>query len=207
MSAAQGNTAMADVAVIGAGPAGSAAAIHLARQGLRGMLFGRATFPRFRTGESLPPLNLPILDELGLHDEMEKRFIRKYVANFSDRWGARQSRHPFARAVGVKAEVVQGGRSLTVQCPMVVDASGRGAFLGFIRGWYDPAFLDLFFCSSNFLGLKAAIIAVLAAGLFDRRHPWSLKLRIHPLFMPAHAHRWRVRLLRRGRSCLQQLPV
>ena len=52
-----------------------------------------------------------------------------------------------------------------------------------------------------------AIIAVLAAGLFDRRHPWSLKLRIHPLFMPAHAHRWRVRLLRRGRSCLQQLPV
>jgi len=455
MSASPENAVVADVVIIGAGPAGSAAATYLARQGLRVMLFEREAFPRFRIGESLLPLNLPILEELGLRDEMEKRFIRKYAANFSDRWGARQSRYPFARAinkahpyayqveraefdtmllenarragaqiyqpwavremlfdgeraVGVKAEAADGSQSLIVHCAMVVDASGRSAFLGarlgfkrdidfdsrsafyahyegvareegerggdinvvsfphgwfwmipfkngntsvgmvvteeylrqrgriaaeagahdgsneavagrteaaneafllhtiestpfvaermknarqclpvrsianfsyrmehyagpgyvmlgdagafldpvfssgvfltmksaqvasqgilkcfakqdfsgrylrdyerrirgaqkiffrFIRGWYDPAFLDLFFYSNNFLGLKTAITSVLAADLFDRRHLWNLKLRINLLFMLSQAHRWRVRLLRRGRSYVQQLPV
>lgn len=85
--------------------------------------------------------------------------------------------------------------------------SAQKIFFRFIRGWYDPALLDLFFYSNNFLGLKTAITSVLAADLFDRRHLWSLKLRINLLFMLSHAHRWRVRLLRRGRSYVQQLPV
>lgn len=453
----------ADVAIIGGGPSGAAAATYLARAGYKVVVFERETFPRFRIGESLLPLNLPILKELGLAEEMEKRFIRKYAANFSDRWGARQSRYPFARAInkahpyayqveraefdemlldnaansgarvfmpwavrevlfdgkratGVKAEAIDGSGSVIVKCPMVVDASGRTAFLGarlgfkrdidfnsrtafyshfdgvlrdpgeragdinvvsfphgwfwmipfkngnmsvgmvvtddylkqrgniaaeaaaigkrfatehdgsheavaghadaandaflwhtiesmpfvaermknakqrfparsianfsfrmehyagpgyvmlgdagafldpvfssgvfltmksaqvasagiiksfttgdfsgqhlrdyekrirgaqkiffrFIRGWYDPAFLDLFFYSSNFLGLKTAITSVLAADLFDPRHLWNLKLRINLLFALANLHRLRVRLLRRGRSYVQQLPV
>jgi flavin-dependent dehydrogenase len=453
----------ADVAVIGGGPSGSATATYLARAGYRVVLFEREPFPRFRIGESLLPLNLPILKELGLEAEMEKRFIRKYAANFSDRYGARQSRYPFARAInknhphayqveraefdemlldnarasgaqvympwavrevlfdgeratGVRAEAMDGSATLTVHCPMVVDASGRTAFLGarlgfkrdidlasrtafyshfddvlrdpgeragdiqivsfphgwfwmipfrngntsvgmvvtddylkqrgqiaaeaaaigkrfaiehdgsheavaghsdaandaflwhtienipfvaermqgakqkfparsianfsyrmeryagpgyvmlgdagafldpvfssgvfltmksaqvasqaiikslrtgdfsgrhlavyekrirgaqqiffrFIRGWYDPAFLDLFFYSSNFMGLKTAITSVLAADLFDPRHLWNLKLRINLLFMLANLHRLRVRLFRRGRSYVQQLPV
>jgi len=453
----------ADVAVIGGGPSGSATATYLARAGYRVVVFEREKFPRFRIGESLLPLNLPILKELGLEAEMEKRFIRKYAANFADRWGARQSRYPFARAInrnhpyayqveraefdqmlldnaaksgarvympwtvrevlfdgeratGVVAEAMDGSASLTVKCPMVVDASGRSAFLGarlgfkrdinlnsrtafyshfdgvthdpgersgdiqvvsfphgwfwmipfkngntsvgmvvteeylkrrgeiaseaaatgklravehdgsneavagkadaandaflwhtiesipyvaermkdakqkfaarsianfsyrmeryagpgyvmlgdagafldpvfssgvfltmksaqvaskaivrsfqsgdfsgrhlrlyekrirgaqkiffrFIRGWYDPAFLDLFFYSSNFLGLKTAITSVLAADLFDPHHLWSLKLRINLLFALANLHRLRVRLFRRGRSYVQQLPV
>jgi flavin-dependent dehydrogenase len=453
----------ADVAVIGGGPSGAATATYLARAGYRVVLFEREQFPRFRIGESLLPLNLPILKELGLEAEMEKRFIRKYAANFSDRWGARQSRYPFARAInrnhpyayqveraefdemlldnaaksgtrvympwavrevlfdgeratGVVAEAMDGSASLTVHCPMVVDASGRSAFLGarlgfkrdinlnsrtafyshfegvahdpgersgdiqvvsfphgwfwmipfksgntsvgmvvteeylrrrgkiaaeamaagklpgvehdgsneavagraeaandaflwhtienmpfvaermkgakqlfparsianfsyrmeryagpgyvmlgdagafldpvfssgvfltmksaqvasraivqsfqtgdfsgrhlrvyekrirgaqkiffrFIRGWYDPAFLDLFFYSSNFMGLKTAITSVLAADLFDPHHLWNLKLRINLLFALANLHRLRVRLFRRGRSYVQQLPV
>jgi len=452
-----------DVAIIGAGPAGTASAIYLARAGLKVALFERELFPRFRIGESLLPLNLPILKELGLEAEMERRFIRKYAANFSDRWGARQSRYPFAQAInrdhpyayeveraefdqmlldaahkagaqvympwavrevlfegeqaiGLKAEAVDGGASLTVDCRMVMDASGRSAFLGarlgikqeidlssrtafyshfdgvyhdpgehsgdiqivafphgwfwmipfktgntsvgmvvtdsylrqrsqiaaeaavsgklravehdgsdeavtgradaandaflwhtieatpyvagrmknskqkfparsianfsyrmeryagpgyvmlgdagafldpvfssgvfltmksaqvasaavvrcfasgdfsarhlqdyerrirgaqkiffrFIRGWYDPAFLDLFFYSSNFLGLKTGITSVLAADLFDARHLWNLKLRINLLFALAAVHRLRLRLWRRGRSYVQQQPV
>ena len=86
----------------------------------------------------------------------------------------------------------------------------RGAqkiFFRFIRGWYDPAFLDLFFYSSNFLGLKTAITSVLAADLFDARHLWSLKLRINLLFALANLHRLRLRLWRRGRSYVQQQSV
>src|SRR5512139_3641759 len=75
----------------------------------------------------------------------------------------------------------------------------RGAqkiFFRFIRGWYDPAFLDLFFYSINFLGLKTGITSVLAADLFDARHLWNLKLRINLLFALASLHRWRLRLWR-----------
>lgn len=449
------DTLTVDVGIIGAGPAGSACAIYLARAGLKVALFERETFPRFRIGESLLPLNVPILKELGLEEEMERRFIRKYAANFSDRWGARQSRYPFAgainkehpyayeveraefdqllldkaraegvdvympwnvrevvfadgQAVGLKAEAADKSAQLNVNCRMVVDASGRSAFLGarlgfkreidfssrsafyshfdgvyrdpgeragdiqivafphgwfwmipfktgntsigmvvtddylkqrgqiaaaagahdgsnqavtghadsandaflrytieatpyvaermrgstqkfparsianfsyrmehyagpgyvmlgdagafldpvfssgvfltmksaqvasmaiqkcfvsgdfsarhladyerrirgaqkiffrFIRGWYNPAFLDLFFYSSNFLGLKTAITSVLAADLFDPRHLWNLKLRINLLFALANLHRLRLRWFRRGRSYVQQQPV
>jgi flavin-dependent dehydrogenase len=450
----------ADVAIIGGGPAGATAATYLARAGLKVALFEREKFPRFRIGESLLPLNLPILYDLGLKDEMERRFIRKYAANFCDRYGARQSRFPFAqainknhpyayeveraefdqmlmdnaarhgaviyqpwsvrevlfdgaRATGLRAESADG-RTLTVDCPMVVDASGRTAFLGsrlgikrdiqldsrtafyahfenverpegeragdiqivafqhgwfwmipfkgnttsvgmvvtddylktrnrdvaahmpranpqehdgsdeavagratpvndaflqrtidatpfvqermrnatqkfpvrsignfsyvmeryagdgyvmvgdagafldpvfssgvfltmksaqvvsaaivqchrlgdytarhfrdyerrirgaqriffrFIFGWYDPAFLDLFFYSRNYLGLKTAITSVLAADLFDARHLWSLKLRINLLFLVARLHRYHLKLRRGGRSLVQQMRV
>jgi flavin-dependent dehydrogenase len=449
-----------DVAIIGGGPAGTTVATYLARAGLRVVLFEREKFPRFRIGESLLPLNLPILQELGLGEEMERRFIRKYAANFCDRYGARQSRFPFAKAInrnhpyayeveraefdqmlldnavkhgasaymewsvrevlfdgeratGLKAEAPDGS-GLTVRCPMVVDASGRTAFLGsrlgikrdiqldsrtafyshyenvvrdegeragdiqivafqhgwfwmipfkgnctsvgmvvtddylhtrnqdvaahmprvrteehdgsndavagrnipvndaflqrtieatpyvqermrhavkkfparsignfsyvmeryagdgyvmvgdagafldpvfssgvfltmksaqvvsqailrchalkdysaghfrdyerrirgaqriffrFIFGWYDPAFLDLFFYSRNYFGLKTAITSVLAADLFDPRHLWNLKLRINLLFLAARLHRLHLRLRRGGRSLVQHLRV
>jgi flavin-dependent dehydrogenase len=451
---------IADVAIIGGGPAGSTVATYLARAGLRVLVFEREAFPRFRIGESLLPLNLPILADLGLAEEMERRFIRKYAANFSDRHGARQSRYPFAgainkshpyayqveraefdqmlldnaerhgaevrrqwavrevlfdgaRAVGLTAQS-PAGAVVMVRCSMVVDASGRSAFLGtrlgikrdipldsrtafyshfedvqrdageragdiqvvafqhgwfwmipfkgngtsvgmvvtdeylktrnqdvavqlpaaragehddsndavagrhlslndaflqrtidaipyvqarmrgarqkfparsignfsyvmeryagdgyvlvgdagafldpvfssgvfltmksaqvaseailrchrlqdytarhfrayerrirgaqriffrFIFGWYDPAFLDLFFYSRNYFGLKAAITSVLAADLFDARHLWSLKLRISLLFAIARGHRYFLRWRRGGRSLVQQLRV
>jgi flavin-dependent dehydrogenase len=456
----ESNEMIADVAIIGGGPAGAATATWLARAGLKVVLFERERFPRFRIGESLLPLNLPLLHDLGLKDEMERRFIRKYAANFADRYGARQSRYAFAqainkdypyayqveraefdemllqnairhgavvyqpwsvrevlfdgeRAVGLTARS-EDGRSLTVRCPMVVDASGRSAFLGsrlgikrdieldsrtafyahfehverddgeragdiqivafehgwfwmipfkgnttsvgmvvtddylktrqkdtagqavrppagghdgsddavvgnsaplndaflqrtiattpfvqermhkatqkfparsignfsyvmqryagdgyvlvgdagafldpvfssgvfltmksaqvvsqailrchrqgdyrarhfrsyerrirgaqriffrFIFGWYDPAFLDLFFYSRNTLGLKTAITSVLAADLFDARHLWSLKLRINLLFLIARLHRFYIKWRRGGRSLVQHRRV
>ena len=449
----------ADVAIIGAGPAGSALATYLAREGKHVVIFEREQFPRFRIGESLLPLNLTLFRELGVEEEMERRFIRKYAANFSDRWGGRQNRFPFANAfnrdypycyqveraeldqmlldnavkhgaqvympwtvrevlfegdtaVGLRAAANDGGGSITVRCKVVADCSGRAAFLGsrqkqkkevlietrtaffshfegvardpgeregdiqivafphgwfwmipfkgdttsvgmvvtdsylkqrnqiaaarpqergrhdesnpaiagheesvndaflwktiedtafvaermrgarqkfparsianfsyimdsyagdgyvmvgdagafldpvfssgvfltmksaqlvsqdilrayrendftahqfsdyekrirgaqqiffkFIKGWYDPAFLDLFFYPNNRFGLKSAITTVLAADLYNPRTLWRLKLRMQLMFFLASAHRLRLRLFRRGRSFVQQQPV
>jgi 2-polyprenyl-6-methoxyphenol hydroxylase-like FAD-dependent oxidoreductase len=58
--------ATADVAIVGGGPAGSAAALWLARQGLRVVVIERERFPRHRPGETLPPGVEPIFAQLGV---------------------------------------------------------------------------------------------------------------------------------------------
>src|SRR5215468_3268019 len=61
-----------DVAVVGAGPAGSATATHLARGGWRVVVVDRAVFPRDKPcAESLSPAAEPLLAELGALDEIE----------------------------------------------------------------------------------------------------------------------------------------
>jgi flavin-dependent dehydrogenase len=61
----------ADVAVVGAGPAGAAAALFAARGGHRVVIFDRQSFPRDKPcGEGLMPSGRPILRELGLEDEV-----------------------------------------------------------------------------------------------------------------------------------------
>jgi flavin-dependent dehydrogenase len=59
-----------DAAVIGAGPAGSAAAISLAKAGHRVLLLDRASRTNFSWGESLPPAANPLLNELGVSQEI-----------------------------------------------------------------------------------------------------------------------------------------
>lgn len=58
-----------DVAIVGAGPAGSTSAIHLARGGLRVALVDRSVFPRDKPcAEYLSPAAEPLLAELGIGD-------------------------------------------------------------------------------------------------------------------------------------------
>jgi flavin-dependent dehydrogenase len=61
-----------DVAIVGAGPAGSASAILLARAGWRVALVDRATFPRDKPcAEYLSPAAEPLLTELGVMERLE----------------------------------------------------------------------------------------------------------------------------------------
>jgi menaquinone-9 beta-reductase len=60
-----------DVAVVGAGPAGSSTAISLAQHGMSVALIDRAIFPRDKLcGDFVNPINWPVLDALGVSDDI-----------------------------------------------------------------------------------------------------------------------------------------
>lgn len=72
-----------DVVVIGGGPAGSTIAPLLAKRGWRVLQVEKDPHPRFHIGESLLPMNLPILDRLGVLSEIERIGIVKHGAEFN----------------------------------------------------------------------------------------------------------------------------
>jgi flavin-dependent dehydrogenase len=72
-----------DVIVIGGGPAGSATATLVAREGRRALLLERERFPRFHIGESLMPATYWPLRRLGVLEKMATlRAPRKHSVQF-----------------------------------------------------------------------------------------------------------------------------
>jgi len=71
-----------DVLVIGGGPAGTTAATLLARKGWRVTLLEKARHPRFHIGESLLPMNLPILERGIVLEQVRAIGVHKLGADF-----------------------------------------------------------------------------------------------------------------------------
>jgi flavin-dependent dehydrogenase len=74
------------IAIIGAGPSGSALAIFLARQGAEVTLFDDGRRPELLVGESLVPAVIPILQRLGVEEETAKFSCVKPGVTFT--WSA-----------------------------------------------------------------------------------------------------------------------
>jgi flavin-dependent dehydrogenase len=87
-----------DVLVIGGGPAGSTAAALLAQKGHRVTLIEKARHPRFHIGESLLPSNLPLLEKLGVADEVRAIGMEKWGAEFVSPWHDHKQVYQFADA-------------------------------------------------------------------------------------------------------------
>ena len=71
-----------DVLVIGGGPAGSCAATLLAQQGWGVVMLEKCVHPRFHIGESLLPLNMPILERMGVLEKVREVGLLKLGADF-----------------------------------------------------------------------------------------------------------------------------
>jgi len=71
---------MCDVLVIGGGPAGTTMATFLTRMGWKAVVIEKDRHPRFHIGESLLPMNVPLLDRLGVLDEVKRIGLPKFGA-------------------------------------------------------------------------------------------------------------------------------
>jgi len=136
---------VADVIIIGGGPAGSCAAIRCARRGLHTILLEREPFPRDRPGESLHPGFETLLEQLGVLDAILAAGFLRFDGNWVECHGTNSFeafkptstgatrglqawRQEFdaillqqAREVG--AEIVQPGRALR---PIVAESRVAG---------------------------------------------------------------------------------
>jgi flavin-dependent dehydrogenase len=88
-----------DVLVIGGGPAGSTVATLLRQKGRRVALLEKDRHPRFHIGESLLPMNIPILERLGLLERVRELGVVKYGAEFGSASAGRHQVSYFSNAL------------------------------------------------------------------------------------------------------------
>lgn len=93
-----------DIAVVGAGPAGSIAACAAARRGLTVALIDRSTFPRDKTcGDGIGPNAVRVLRDFGLDSVLEGRRRIASVTVFGPR--GERSENPLPRIAGKLTDV------------------------------------------------------------------------------------------------------
>ena len=119
-----------DVIIIGAGPAGSAAAAMLAEQGRRVVMIEREKFPRYHIGESLIPFTSLPLKRLGLLEKMrQSEFVKKFSVQFVSPSG--KASQPFYFATRYEPEIAQTWQVLRSEFDQLLmnHARERGALV------------------------------------------------------------------------------
>jgi flavin-dependent dehydrogenase len=116
-----------DVLVIGAGPAGTAAAAVLSERGHRVLVLERERFPRYHIGESLLPFTFYPLQRLGLVEKMRNsQFVKKYSVQFVSPSG--KASQPFYFSTRYSEDVAQTWQVLRSEFDqmLVDDARAKG---------------------------------------------------------------------------------
>jgi flavin-dependent dehydrogenase len=116
-----------DVIVIGAGPAGCAAAIQCARYGYNVALLEREVFPRHRPGETLHPGVEPLLRQLGLDAEVLAADFVRHSGNWV-RWPSQLQFQSFGSGDGEQWKGFQAWRP-TFDSLMLNRARELGVFI------------------------------------------------------------------------------
>jgi flavin-dependent dehydrogenase len=93
-----------DVAIIGGGPAGSTAAILLAKVGRKVIVLERDKFPRFHIGESLLPFSMATFARLGLLEKLQAGFVEKYGGEIAEAGGEKATKFYFKDGFGARTD-------------------------------------------------------------------------------------------------------
>jgi len=120
-------TAMADVLVIGGGPAGSTIAALLAQRGKSVVLVDKDRHPRFHIGESLLPFSLPLFDLLGVREKIEAIGMPKYGIEFVSPDHDKTSLLEFAEGWHKEMDLSYQVRRSEFDHVLIENAQARGA--------------------------------------------------------------------------------
>ena len=116
---------MIHVGILGGGPAGAAAAITLRNAGFPVTIIERKAFPRYRPGETLHPGIEPLLEKLGVPENLLAKGYLRHDGIWS-KWGQPMHFVPYGQDINGPWLGFQAGRGDFDQC-MLESAYIRGA--------------------------------------------------------------------------------